>query len=187
MTRSAPQPGVREQEWLSAPGQAVEVVGGALVVRRIGGNPHHYVARRLAELFERQWAGCTATAPGTWALERDRDGRVLLGRVPDVLVDGVDLLRTEVFDGVPDAAVEVWSPGNTLAEMNAKRRDYRLAGLPVLVEVFLTDSRDVHVEWLTSDGSCWVSTAVAVGEQRLDIVGPRPFTVVPNELLRRAE
>jgi len=76
--------------------------------------------------------------------------------------------------------------GNTLAEMNEKRRHYRLAGLPVLVEVFLTESRDVHLEWLTSDGDRWVSVAVATGEQSLQVADPRPFSVVPNDLLRRA-
>lgn len=158
------------------------------MVGQIGGNPHHYVARRLAEQFERQWAGVTASAPGNWALHRDAVGRVQLGRIPDVLVDGDGdgLLADEVFDGLPDAAVEVWSPGNTRADMNDKRRDYRLAGLPVLVEAFLTDSRDVHLEWLVNDRDRWLSVAVATGEQPLKVADPRPFHVVPNDLLRRA-
>lgn len=48
---------------------------------------------------------------GHWALDRDSDGRVQLGHVPDVLVDGDALLIDEAFEGVPDAVVEVWSPG----------------------------------------------------------------------------
>lgn len=189
MSMSAPARGVAVGDWVSAQagfGESVDVVGGELVVRRIGGNPHHYVARRLADEFERQWTGVTASAPGNWALERTGDGRVVLGRVPDVLVDGDDLVSAEVFTGTPDAVVEVWSPGNTLAEMNAKRAEYRLAGLGVLLEVFLTESRDVHLEWMvTRDRLRWTSLAVAAGEHPLEVGEPLPFRVVPNDLLRR--
>lgn len=189
MSLSAPELGVPPDAWVSAAvgfAESVEIVDGEFVVRRLGGNPHHYVARRLAEEFERQWPGVTASAPGNWALRRTADGQILLGRVPDVLIDGDGLVTDEVFTGVPDAVVEVWSPGNTLAEMNTKRGEYRAAGLPVLLEVFLTDSRDVHLEWTTNDeGLRWTSTAVAAGEQPLCVAGPRPFSTVPNDLLRR--
>lgn len=188
MTVSAPLLGVSEEEWLGASaelGETTEVVGGELAAQKVGGNPHHYVAWRLAFAFEQQWPGVRATAPSVWALERSPDGRVLLGRIPDVLVDGDDLLTTAVFDGVPDAAVEVWSPGNTRAEMNDKRRQYRVAGLPVLLEVFLTETLDVHLEWLANAGERWETVAVALGERLLEIDTPRPFRVVPNDLLRR--
>lgn len=188
MTVSAPRLGVSEAEWLGASAEldeTVEVVGGELVAQKVGGNPHHYVAWRLAFEFERQWPDVRATAPGTWALERSLDGRVLLGRIPDVLVDGDDLLTTSVSDGIPDAAVEVWSPGNTLAEMNDKRRQYRLVGLPVLLEVFLTETLDVHLEWLVNADERWETVAVAVGEHALAVDAPRPFRIVPNDLLRR--
>ena len=175
------------ETWLDAAAgvlERVEVVDGELVVRRIGGNPHHYLARRLAEEFERQWPGVIATAPGNWALQLTDAGDVVTGRVPDVLVNGSALLTDPVFAGVPEAAVEVWSPGNTLADMNAKRRDYRAAGLPVLVEAFLTDAGDVHLEWLVQQDGRWVTSAVAVGETTLEVSEPRPFAVVPNALLR---
>ncbi len=90
-----------------------------------------------------------------------------------------------IFAGVPEAVVEVWSPGDTLGEMNAKRAEYRAAGLPVLLEVFLTESRDVHLEWTVNSGGLrWTSMAVAAGEQPLHVVEPRP-SIIPNELLRR--
>jgi len=187
MSQSAADIGVAPDVWISAMAgfaESVEVVNGEFVVRRVGGNPHHYVARRLAEEFERQWPGVTASAPANWALERGVDGKILLGRIPDVLVDGDDLITEEVFAGVPHAVVEVWSPGNTLAEMNTKRGEYRVAGLPVLLEVFLTESRDVHLEWTTNDGLRWTSAAVAAGEQLLHVTEPRPFSVTPNDLLR---
>ena len=173
--------------WLAAietGDQLVEVVGGALVSKRVGGNPHHYLARRLAEEFERQWRGVTATAPGNWAVETAGDV-IVVGRMPDVLVDGDSLLSDPIFLGVPDAVVEVWSPSNTLGEMNDKRREYRTAGLPVLVEAFLTDSGDVHLEWLIQEGGRWATAGLAVGDTQLSIADPRPFTVVPNALLGR--
>ena len=179
--------GVSVEAWVQAPTsllEVLEVVGGELVVKRVGGNPHHYLARRLAEEFERQWPGTVAVAPGNWAL-RVQDGRVQLGRVPDVLVDGDALLTEPVFVGVPDAAVEVWSPSNTLGEMNSKRQEYRDAGLPVLVEAYITDSGDVRLEWLRQGTGRWETIAVTAGENRLQITEPRPFQVTPNELLRR--
>lgn len=176
------------QDWVDADAglnEFLEIVDGEFVVKRVGGNPHHYVARRFAHAFEEQWAGVVAGAPGNWALDSTADGRVVLGRVPDVLVDGDRILTDEVFTGVPDAVVEVWSPGNTLAEMNAKRSEYRRAGLPVLLEAFLTDAGDVHLEWLVSDGHRWTTVSAAAGEIPLTVGTPRPFTVVPKDLLRR--
>jgi hypothetical protein len=76
------------------------VVGGEPVARRVGGNRHHYLARRLAEEFERQWPD-TAVAPGHWVLQMT-EGRVQLGRVPDVLVDRETMLTAPVFVGVPN-------------------------------------------------------------------------------------
>ncbi|MCI2238007.1 Uma2 family endonuclease [Paenibacillus sp. TRM 82003] len=89
---------------------------------------------------------------------------------------------------MPDAVVEVWSPGNTLAEMNDKRGQYRRAQLPVLLEAYLADGGDVHLEWLSNAGSHWASTAVAAGESTLSVpaTDQHPaFSVVPNALLRR--
>ena len=63
--------------------------------------------------------------------------------------------------------------------------ELRTAGLPVLVEAFLTDSGDVHLEWLIQEGGRWATAGLAVGDTQLSIADPRPFTVVPNSLLRR--
>ena len=57
MSTSAVRSGVTIGEWVAAPVsplELLEVVAGKLVVKRVGGNPHHYLARRLAEEFERQ-------------------------------------------------------------------------------------------------------------------------------------
>lgn len=82
------------------------------------------------------------------------------------------------------SAVEVWSPGNTLGEMNDKRAEYREAGLPVFLEAFLTDAGDVRLEWLVRGDRRWESLATAAGERELLVTDPRPFRVVPNALLR---
>ena len=179
---------VSQDAWLAEVargGDFVEIVDGEFVVKRVGGNPHHYLARRLAEEFERQWAGSVATAPGNWALTGEPTA-LTAARMPDVLVAGDELLRDPVYYGQPLAAVEVWSPSNTLGEMNDKRRLYREAGLPVFVEVFISDSGDVHMEWLANERRAWLSVATAVGETDLVVAGPRSFRVTPNSLLRRS-
>jgi len=187
MTTQPVAAGITHQQWVDAAVAGdhwVEIVGGEFVVRRVGGNPHHYVATSLARAFEDQW-DAVACAPGNWSL-READGAVITGRIPDVLVNGPALLRQEVFTGVPEAAVEVWSPGNTLAEMNAKRQEYRAAGLPVLVEATLTDAGEVHLEWYLNSGDRWELAAVAVGDRPLTVDRPRAFSVVPNRLLGRS-
>ncbi|NAZ75609.1 hypothetical protein GTQ99_09280 [Kineococcus sp. T13] len=190
MSVSAPRLGVPTDTWTSASAgfnERIEVVDGELTIRRIGGNPHHYIAQRLAQEFEAQWERY-ATAPGNWAITLAPDGSVLQGRIPDVLVNGESLITDEVYRGTPDAAVEVWSPGNTLGEMNDKRAQYRTAGLPVLLEAYLTDGATVHLEWLTNAGTHWASAAVAAGDSQLTVPANDlhpAFSVVPNALLRR--
>lgn len=153
------------------------------MARRIGGNPHHYLAMRLARAFEAQWPAARAVAPGYWAVELAADGTVRTGRLPDVLVNGGALLTEPVFVGAPDAVVEVWSPTNTLGEMNRKRAEYRAGGAAVLVEAQLTDSGSVLLEWFRNDGDRWALVAAASGRDRLTVDGPKPFTVVPDALL----
>ena len=62
-----------------------------------------------------------------------------------------------------------------------------IAGPPVFVEAYITDSGDVHLEWFARDDTHpgrWTTLAAAAGETVLDVGGPRPFRVVPNRLLR---
>ncbi|GAB3217857.1 hypothetical protein GCM10027586_10840 [Kineococcus gypseus] len=191
MSLSAARLGVALATWTSATaevGQRIEVVDGELVVKKVGGNPHHRIATRLALAFEEQWPGSYAAAPGNWAITLAPDGSVLSGRIPDVLVDGPALNEDPVCTEVPRAAVEVWSPGNTLAEMNEKRSEYLKAHLPVLLEAYLTAEQQVHLEWLDNAGHSWRTAATAVGETLLDIPASDAhpaFRVVPNDLLGR--
>jgi Uma2 family endonuclease len=181
--------GITIEDWVNAargPYERAEISNGEFVFRRVGGNPHHFVAHRLAEEFMRQWPEVIAAPPGHWALECTSEGRVIRGRFPDVLVDGESLITDPVFVGVPHVVVEVWSPENTLAEMNAKRFEYCAAGAPVFLEGFLTEDGDVHLEWQELDRGRWQFVAAAQGERELRVEGPRPFAVVPNDLLRRA-
>ncbi|WP_432562028.1 Uma2 family endonuclease [Kineococcus sp. SYSU DK003] len=191
MSLGAAQLGVPVDTWLSAPAgflEVVEVVDGVLVIKKVGGNPHHIIARRLADEFERQW-DVVATAPGNWAVEMAPDGSVVRGRIPDVLVNGPELFTEDVHVGVPVAAVEVWSPSNMLREMNEKRAEYRNAGLPVLLEAFLSDSGDVHLDWMVNLRSHWSTVAASEGDTILDVPAlsgvHEAFAVVPNTLLRR--
>ncbi|WP_205752714.1 Uma2 family endonuclease [Cryptosporangium phraense] len=174
-------------EWMAATAgdlEWVEVSDGKFVVKRLGGNPHHIVACELRNEFLRQWPESVAAAPGHWALRAFGEDHVSIARIPDVLVNGPAVRSTSIFAGTPDAVVEVWSPTNTLAEMNVKRREYRDAGAAVFLEAFLTDTFDVHLQWYVLDQGQWVLQAAAEGARELRVEGPRPFTVVPNSLLR---
>ena len=189
MSMPAKATGITIEDWVNAatgPYERAEISNGEFVFRRVGGNPHHFVAHRLAEEFMRQWPGAIATPPGHWAMELTSEGRVIRGRFPDVLVDGESLITDPVFVGVPHVVVEVWSPENTLAEMNAKRFEYCAAGAQAFLEGFLTDAGEVHLEWQELDGGRWRFVAAARGETELRVEGPRPFSVIPNALLRRA-
>ncbi|WP_337063412.1 Uma2 family endonuclease [Kineococcus sp. G2] len=191
MSLSAARPGVPVDAWTSATagvGERTEVVDGELVVKKVGGNPHHRIAARLALEFEDQWPNTYAAAPGNWAIHLAPDGTVVTGRIPDVLVNGPALNADSVCTELPRAAVEVWSPGNTLAEMNEKRSEYLKAHLPVLLEAYLTAEQQVHLEWLVNNGETWLSAGTAVGRTPLSIAADDrhpAFTVVPNDLLGR--
>ncbi len=69
--------------------------------------------------------------------------------------------------------------------MNDKRREYRDAGLPVLVEASITDSGEVRLEWLRRGRGRWQTVAVAVGENLSEVIEPQPFQLVPNSLVRQ--
>ncbi|WP_432548400.1 Uma2 family endonuclease [Kineococcus sp. SYSU DK004] len=191
MSLSAARLGVPVQTWTSAKagvGERLEVVDGKLVVKKVGGNPHHRIAARLALEFEDQWPDAYAAAPGNWAITLAPDGTVVHGRIPDVLVDGPSLNEDAVCTQLPRAAVEVWSPSNTLAEMNDKRSEYRRAHLPVLLEAYLTAEQQVHLEWLLNTGDKWLTIATAVGDAPLHVPASDAhpaFGVVPNDLLGR--
>jgi Uma2 family endonuclease len=189
MSYPARRLGVAVDEWLAAneradPGVRVEVVDGEFVIKRLGGNPHHIVACELRNEFIRQWPGTVAAAPCQWTLQSLSDDRVLGARIPDVLVNGPALKSASVYVGAPDAVVEVWSPTNTLGEMTIKRQEYLEAGAAVFLEAFLTATFDVHLQWYALDHGSWVLRAAAEGARELRIDGPRPFSVVPNALLR---
>ena len=189
MSMPAIATGITIDDWVNAvtgPFERAEISNGEFVLRRVGGNPRHRVAFGLAKEFDRQWPEAVVSAPGQWGLEFDAAGDLISGRYPDVLVDGEALNTDPVFVGTPQAVVEVWSPTNTLAEMNAKRSQYSAAGAPVFVEAFLTEGGDVHLEWQELDGGRWRFVAAARGEGELRVGGARPFAVVPNALLRRA-
>ena len=187
VTASAPgRTGLTVDDWLAAEvgtWEWPEVQDEKLVARPVSGNPHHVIARRLAAEAERQWPSSVATAPGNWVVEARGDGTLQTARIPDLLVGDPSLLTDSAFVGVPDLVAEVWSLGNTLAEMNRKRREYLAAGLPAFLEAFLTEDGDVHLEWLVPSDGRWVTEAVAVGDLPLGVTRPRPFRVVPNALL----
>ena len=173
--------------WVAQPwvdDQRVEVFDGEFVATRIGGNPHHYLASRLAQQIESQWEGVRATAPGLWVLELTTSGDVAVGRYPDVLVDGDAIVRDPAFRGVPFAVVEVWSPSNTLAEMNQKRGEYLRGLAECMVEAQILSTGTVRIEWFVNAGSHWRVEGAAEGPDPLDVQLPRPFRLIPDSLLR---
>lgn len=178
--------GVPVKVWLAQPWTAdtrSEVVDGELVVTRIGGNSHHYLATRLAQQFELQWRGVRATAPGLWLLESTSSGSVNTGRYPDVLVDGDEIVTLPAYSGHPLAVVEVWSPTNTLAEMNQKRFEYLRGRAACFVEAQVLLTGAVRLEWFLNAGDHWRNLCSVEGQDELVVELPRPFALVPDSLL----
>jgi Uma2 family endonuclease len=176
---------IAEPAWLAEVArrdQLLEIVGGEFVVRGVPGNQHNWLAVRIAEEFRRQWNAATPV-PGSWVVSGTA-AAIRTARIPDVLVLDPAELSAGAYYGSPLAVVEVWSANNTVGEMVEKRREYREAGAQVFVEAFLTDTGDVHLEWLVNAAASWVSHAAAVGRTPLQAREPRPFSVVPNTLLQ---
>ena len=144
-----------------------EVVDGRLVIvdeqeRALASdNRHDVVARRLANALEAAW-GLPASAPTRWQL-RGREGSVVTGRVPDVLVGDDTFLPPGPFVGHPILVGEVWSPSNTFGEITRKRREYYEAGAQAMVEAWVDDTGTVLMSWFTLGA---VPTAVAAARLR---------------------
>ncbi len=99
-----------------APGEEHGWIAGSLLVR-LG---HYVLKHRLGRIY---------AAETGFVLARDPD----TVRAPDAAFVSVDRLATTprrgpYFEGAPDLAVEVLSPGNTRSDMAAKVRDSLAAG-----------------------------------------------------------
>lgn len=167
-----------------------EVVDGRLVIvdeqerASVTDNRHDVVARRLANALEAAW-GLPTSAPARWQL-RGREGSVVTGRVPDVLVGDDTFLQPGPFVGHPILVGEVWSPSNTFGEITRKRREYYEAGAQAMVEAWVDDTGTVLMSWFTRVPSPqrWLLHASAAGPTELVVELPRPFRAFPDHLLR---
>jgi Uma2 family endonuclease len=168
-----------------------EVVDGVLVVRAedemFRDRRHDRIATRLAAAIEEQWEVPAAATP-VWLMSGDEAEGLRRVREPDVLA-GAGLIGDEPgeFVGTPDVVAEIWSPSNSFGDMTAKRREYHDAGLPCLVEGFVDDDGTVRLQWYVRvDGAeLWRLVASAAGDHELVVTEPRPFRVVPDDLLKR--
>jgi Uma2 family endonuclease len=128
-----------------------ELVDGVLVEKTMGLRESFlalYIGRLIGNFIEPRRLGIVAGEAGMMRLE---SGRV---RMPDVsFISWTQLPNRRVPnkpipDLHPDLAVEVLSDGNTLAEMEIKRRDYFGAGTTLVWQV---DPRSRTVEVFTSE------------------------------------
>jgi Uma2 family endonuclease len=147
------------EELLLLPGDVrCELVEGELVEMSPAGGEHgdvaHRITRHLDRLVDRGVAAQVVAWETGFILNTDPD----TVRAPDValifsarLPDG--RLPRGYIEGAPDLAVEVVSPGDRAAEIDAKVREYLSAGTR-LVWVVYPETRCVHV--FRADGTASV-------------------------------
>ena len=113
--------------------QLCELVAGTLVREPLPGEEHGLVAAtilgRLFRFVHQRRLGHLFAAETGFVLARDPD----TVRGPDAAYVSAERFAATVrrgpfFEGAPDLAVEVLSPGNTRREIAAKVRDYLAAG-----------------------------------------------------------
>jgi len=118
--------------------QRVELVDGELVEMTPVGFTHGYLVPRLVMLLgpaaESAKAGVIVTEVG-FVLSRNPD----TVRAPDVAFISAERLGSEeqegFFEGAPDLAIEVLSPGDRASEVQAKIREYLNAGSRLVLVV----------------------------------------------------
>jgi Uma2 family endonuclease len=123
-----------------------ELIYGELVMMSPAGAEHGVVAARfvryLAEFAERQGSGAVFSSETGFTVARDPD----LVRGPDAAFVGRDRIGPELprgyFDGVPDLAVEVVSPGESRREVAEKVNMWLAHGAHV---VWVADPRQSTV------------------------------------------
>ncbi len=126
------------EELLNAPSELgrCELVRGNLVLTGPESARHGAtgarIGARLLDFVDRNELGIVFGSSAGYILSRNPD----TVREPDVSFVGTERLKDLDLDafleGAPDLAVEVLSPSNTTAEMDAKRIDYFKAGCRVL-------------------------------------------------------
>jgi len=135
---------VTAEELLHLPDDGLrrELVYGEVIEMTPAGFPHGAVAARLvlrlAGFVEERGLGAVLTADPGFVLRRDPD----VVRAPDAAFVSKERLPAEpiegFFPGAPDLAVEVVSPSETSAEIEAKVAEYLAAGARLVWVVYPT-------------------------------------------------
>jgi Uma2 family endonuclease len=133
MVDLALETGVTEEELLEldAHDAWVEVIDGEIVPMPPVHLDHHVTGgnlyRPLDRYLEQHPIGYLFMDGLICVLERNENGKIRRSCVPDTAFIRTERLPEDLarpFEGAPDLAVEVISPGNDAAEMLAKVRDY---------------------------------------------------------------
>jgi Uma2 family endonuclease len=179
------QGGWTYEDYLRLPddGRRYEVIRGFLYVSPAPSLPHQYSVTQLGycltDFVKKGRLGVVLVAPFDIRLPE----RIADPVQPDVLFirrenrPRMDALR---FDGIPDLAVEVLSPGNWRYDRNTKLSVYREAGIP---ETWLVDPATRTVEVFVLDAA---QPQYVLRERRIEgeTVGS---TVLPGLQLEAAE
>ncbi|MEX2285353.1 MAG: Uma2 family endonuclease [Gemmatimonadota bacterium] len=132
---------IEEFEQLDEPGYRVELSHGLLVREPLAGHTHGRIASRidyrLRRFVEEKGLGEVYGAETGFVLSRE--ARTVRG--PDVAFVSrermpLDLSDRGYFPAAPDLAVEVVSPSNTAAQLQAKVLDYLRAGVRIVWVVY---------------------------------------------------
>jgi Uma2 family endonuclease len=149
--RMEPRPGTATENDLVAANERhqflCELVGGTLVEKTVGLKESlltSWLIQVLCEFVERHRLGVIFPPDGMMRLGPG------LVRLPDisfissVRLSGGNVLEAAMFEGGPDLAVEVISPGNTAREMDQKLADYFSSGVRLVWYVY-PKKNEVHV------------------------------------------
>ncbi|MFI9814786.1 Uma2 family endonuclease [Saccharothrix variisporea] len=167
------------EDWLEldpAPdGSTIELIMGHLFVTPTPSLGHQRLSRRIERLVEDALATAGRTDLEVLAtVNIEISSTIRTALIPDVVVlsDG----RNGVFAPAEDLSlvVEIWSPGNTLAERETKAASYALAGVPFFWA--LDQPSKLNPLRLTAHR---LENGLYKAENTLETEGPQTITAAP--------
>lgn len=167
------------------PGCRLEILEGELRVSPSPGGEHQDNAHGFVNLLSVaiEGSGLRARRDFDWAFQHPVTG--LGNRLrPDACVldpDDLDVPRVVTVEVLSSSDRERLVAGEPETRIEGKRRAYAYGGAQVHVEVEKT-SEGIEARWYALQGQRFVEAGRARGSEPLEVGGPYPFTLVPDQL-----